>query len=297
MGGEFQHKDAGAALSQAEDNAIDRHQFEGQATGDMLYASSATQLSRKGIGNTNDVLKVVGGVPVWGPNPDRYYPQKDANCILYLPLYEYPLRDSPFDSMDANAHVVTVTGAVWSPAYPGRDSDGVDDRFSVADSSVFANLTAFSLEAQIKQDIQGYEAIISKDSGVAGGREWLLALLSTGKLFFTFFNNVTAYLETTGTLDVSDGAWHRVAVSWDGTNAIGHTLFYVDGVSDAVSSEAKSGLGAVPYDGAYPIEVGRMLADNTYCWDGKQGEFIAYNDVRTPAEIMNDYLATKWRYE
>lgn len=35
----------------------------------MLYASSATQLRRLGIGATNDVLSVVGGIPAWGSTP------------------------------------------------------------------------------------------------------------------------------------------------------------------------------------------------------------------------------------
>jgi len=65
MANELVHTDAGAQLTRTEDNAIGRHKFNNQAKGDIMYASSTTQLSRLGIGATNTVLHVIGGVPVW----------------------------------------------------------------------------------------------------------------------------------------------------------------------------------------------------------------------------------------
>lgn len=38
-------------------------------TGDLLYASSSSVLSRRAIGTTGQVLRVTGGVPVWGDPP------------------------------------------------------------------------------------------------------------------------------------------------------------------------------------------------------------------------------------
>lgn len=63
MAGEFVHASAGTVLTQAEFEAIGLHVFNNQATGDLLYASSATQLSRLGIGN--GVLYGTGGTPAW----------------------------------------------------------------------------------------------------------------------------------------------------------------------------------------------------------------------------------------
>ena len=60
---EFKHKSAGFVLTQAEDDGIDRHQFDSQAIGDILYASSPTQLRRLPIGT--GILIVSGGIPVW----------------------------------------------------------------------------------------------------------------------------------------------------------------------------------------------------------------------------------------
>lgn len=65
MGDEFIHDDPGGEISQAEFIALGLHKFNSQATGDILHASSPTQLSRLGIGSTGQILKVVAGLPAW----------------------------------------------------------------------------------------------------------------------------------------------------------------------------------------------------------------------------------------
>lgn len=65
MANELKHASVGTELSQAEWEAIGTHVFNSQATGDILYASSATQLSRVAIGATGKVLTVSGGIPAW----------------------------------------------------------------------------------------------------------------------------------------------------------------------------------------------------------------------------------------
>ena len=65
MANELKHKSQGTTLTQAEYENIDAHVCNSQAIGDLIYASSATQLSRLGIGSTNQLLTVIGGVPTW----------------------------------------------------------------------------------------------------------------------------------------------------------------------------------------------------------------------------------------
>ena len=69
MANELAHKTCGAALSQAEFEDVTLHVCNSQATGDLIYASSATQLTRLGIGATSTFLQVVGGIPAWVANP------------------------------------------------------------------------------------------------------------------------------------------------------------------------------------------------------------------------------------
>ena len=65
MANEFKHADVGGGLTEAEYDSVTGHQFASQATGDIMYASSSSQLSRLGVGATGAVLTVTGGVPVW----------------------------------------------------------------------------------------------------------------------------------------------------------------------------------------------------------------------------------------
>lgn len=67
MANEFRHSDVNTTgtLTESEYEGVGTHIFNSQATGDILYASSSTQLSRLGIGATNKILTVIGGVPTW----------------------------------------------------------------------------------------------------------------------------------------------------------------------------------------------------------------------------------------
>lgn len=65
MADEFKHKTVGTKLTQPEFEDILLHVFDAQTAGDILYASSVTQLRRLAIGSTDKVLTVVAGVPAW----------------------------------------------------------------------------------------------------------------------------------------------------------------------------------------------------------------------------------------
>ena len=71
MANELTHKDPGVELTQAEYITSDGtgHVFESQATGDILYASSATVLSRLGKGADGTVLELASGLPAWTASP------------------------------------------------------------------------------------------------------------------------------------------------------------------------------------------------------------------------------------
>lgn len=66
MASELKHKTVGTELTQAEFEGVGLHVFDSQATGDTLYASSATQLSRLAKGTAGDSL-IMGGsnIPAW----------------------------------------------------------------------------------------------------------------------------------------------------------------------------------------------------------------------------------------
>ena len=61
MANEFKHKTVGTQMTQSEYEAVGGHVLDSQAAGDLVYASSTTQLSRLGIGSAGQVLQVNSG--------------------------------------------------------------------------------------------------------------------------------------------------------------------------------------------------------------------------------------------
>ena len=71
MANEFKHKDPGTALTQDEFIASDGtgHIFDGQAAGDILYASSTTVLKNLAKATDGNVLELASGLPAWTASP------------------------------------------------------------------------------------------------------------------------------------------------------------------------------------------------------------------------------------
>ena len=66
MANELKHGSVGTELSQAEFEAVGLHVFNSQATGDVVYASSSTQLSRLAKGADNTFFQMGGSnIPEW----------------------------------------------------------------------------------------------------------------------------------------------------------------------------------------------------------------------------------------
>ena len=71
MANELRHSDVGTALSKTEWEAVGSHVLNSQAAGDLIYASSTSQLSRLAIGSANQFLVTNSGgtAPAWTSSP------------------------------------------------------------------------------------------------------------------------------------------------------------------------------------------------------------------------------------
>jgi len=65
MANEFKHGSVGAELTQAEWEGIGTHVLDSQAAGDIVYASSSSQLRRLAKGTDTHVLILSSGIPAW----------------------------------------------------------------------------------------------------------------------------------------------------------------------------------------------------------------------------------------
>ena len=69
MANELKHKAVGTVLTQVEFEATDSHALNSQATGDIIYASSTTQLSRLAKDSDNTILTLSSNIPAWTATP------------------------------------------------------------------------------------------------------------------------------------------------------------------------------------------------------------------------------------
>ena len=127
MANELKHTDVGSVLTEAEYDSITAHQFDSQATGDIMYASSSSQLSRLGIGSTGAILTVTGGVPAWDttwtptgdliPSADDTYDLGSAAAAWQDLFLEGDITLTDAGTIATSAGALTVTSAAaatWS---------------------------------------------------------------------------------------------------------------------------------------------------------------------------------------
>ena len=157
----FKHKDPCATLTQAEYIAAcgDGHIFACQATGDILYASSATVLSKLAKGNQHEILSMGGSnIPAWTASPSMTDLTISGGCITLSAATDIDLLDDnasalSFDSTgkagiidivttDCSEGVTMsgtlgVTGALTATAgiTVGSDGSGADVTFHSATGS------------------------------------------------------------------------------------------------------------------------------------------------------------------
>jgi len=206
MANEFVHGSVGTELTQAEWEGVGTHVFNSQATGDVVYASSATQLTRLGIGSANNVLTVSGGVPTWA----------------------------------AITAVGTISSGIWQGTDVGVAYGGTGASTLTANGVLIGNGT--SAVSAVDQSTKGHiligdgsgnpqmlgvgtnDHVLTADSSETTGVKWAAVTTgaaAAGTLTGTTLNSpvVTSSLTAVGT--ISSGIWQGtdVGVAYGGTGA------------------------------------------------------------------------------
>jgi hypothetical protein len=149
MANEFTHKSVGTALTQAEFEAADGtgHVLDSQAEGDIIYASSATVLSRLGKGSDGQVLTLASGVPSWAAEGSA------GDALVANPLSQFAATTSAqlagvisnetgSGSLVFATSPTLVTPALGTPtALVGTSISGTGASFTAGNVTTNANLT------------------------------------------------------------------------------------------------------------------------------------------------------------
>ena len=239
MANEFKHVSVGTEITQAEYEGTAGHVFNSQATGDIMYASSSSQLTRLGIGSTGAVLTVTGGVPAWDttwtptghliPATDDSYDLGSASAAWQDLFLEGDITLTDAGTIATSAGALTITSAAaatWST------SSGA----LTVTSGAALNLNPTAGSAIV------LDGTINVDAGVVTGAT---SITSTA-----FAGDLTG--DVTGTADTATVA---TGVTASANNSTDETVYptFVDGATGTQGIETDTGFTYNPSSGLLTI--------------------------------------------
>ena len=159
MANELKHASQGTELTQGEFEGVGLHVFDSQATGDIVYASSSTQLTRLGKATDGDVLTLASGIPSWatitsvgtigtgtwqGTAIASTYIANDSITLAKMAsgtdgnIISYDASGNPVAiATGTDGQVLTSAGAGAPPAFEDAGGGGVSVGKSIAFSIIF----------------------------------------------------------------------------------------------------------------------------------------------------------------
>ncbi|MCO6175412.1 T9SS type A sorting domain-containing protein, partial [Flavobacterium sp. NRK F10] len=148
--------------------------------------------------------------------------------------------------------------------------DGVDDYITLSNESNFDFTNQMTVEFWVNSNVmpEQWDALVVK-----GDNSWRVALTSTGTVAFTGTN---AFADFFSTSSVTDGNWHHVAVTYDGTFA----KIYIDG-----SLESQLAGTANINNSGYAVSIGKNLQMSGRNYTGNMDEVRIWNTARTIDQI------------
>jgi hypothetical protein len=132
MANEFKHKTVGTQLTQSEYEAIGGHVLDSQAAGDIIYASSTTQLSRLGIGTAGKLLAVNSGATA----PEYVAAVTGVTSVLNTALVIGRDADNDIDFATDNNIIFRAGGADQIKLIDGALLPVTDDDVDLGSSSL-----------------------------------------------------------------------------------------------------------------------------------------------------------------
>ncbi|PSG89429.1 LamG-like jellyroll fold domain-containing protein [Aurantibacter aestuarii] len=148
--------------------------------------------------------------------------------------------------------------------------DGVNDYVQIPNESNFDFTNQMTIEFWMNSNTlpEQWDALITK-----GDNSWRVALTATGTIAFAGTNAFTDFYSTTS---VTDGNWHHIATTYDGTTA----KIYVDGVL-----ENQVGATAFINNSTFNVAIGENLESTGRYFKGNIDDLRIWNIVRNTTQI------------
>ncbi len=223
--------------------------------------------------------------------PPRRY-RVESNLLLDAPLWHPDLSISPFLTKDPTHHSCTVTGAVWGTT--GRTFDAVDDKIAlpVAVYQAFANTNDFTIElwAYIETTPDGGFVYWASKNIVSNQPSIQFYVNANRTVSATVRHTAGDSVQNTFTSAAQAVGWHQLVLKWE---AATHKLYLdIDGVNSGSDATNILTFAKTDFDLA---NIGSGKTGASY--GEKIGEVRIYSRLLSISEVMQNYLATKWRYQ
>jgi hypothetical protein len=192
--------------------------------------------------------------------------------VASLLMGDILMRDSSGNGRHGTYNLVTrgAAGGLTGDTDTAATFNGTTSYGHVVPYAAWMDPANFTLEARIKTSGTGVRAILDRDGTT---RSWQLRL-NGGNLEFVKIAGGIVTITHTATLN--NGAWHHVAVTYDGTNLV----FYIDGAP--VKTTAMSS----PAGAATPIRIGcNWVGSPAAVWNGQIDEAAFYSTALSAAQI------------
>lgn len=172
--------------------------------------------------------------------------------------------------------------------------DGVDEYVTMGNVLNFERTDPFTWSAWVKTSTAGvFQSIIAKFGDSATGIDFRISNNTPGYLALFIVSNYgggnyfSVYSNGGGSpLSVTDGAWHHVVVSYDGSSSgVSGVIFYIDGMRQTTSAPADNLTSTILNSDSFTIGR-RIQAAAPQYFSGNIDEVSIHNRVLSNIEIV-----------
>ena len=222
MANEFKHKDPGGELTQAEFIASDGtgHIVESQATGDILYASSATVLKALAKGSNGDVLSLAAGIPDWTTSAAS---ATVASTVVVIDTTDTSAFVALFDSATGSLAIKTDTGITYNAGTGMLTVTGLTGPLTGNASGLSATL-AVSSGGTGATTLTDKAVLISQDSGT--DTVGTVAITSSGQIIIGGASGPAAATLTAGTNITITNGDGSISIAASGGGGVPNAFFF-----------------------------------------------------------------------
>ncbi|MFX0115177.1 MAG: LamG domain-containing protein, partial [Candidatus Hodarchaeota archaeon] len=202
----------------------------------------------------------------------------NASSVIGQALYNFTLEID--DSIDGVGH----TGSSYNTAptlRKGLAFDGIDDRVIVMDSPNLRLGASMTIELWLKTSIVPYDFALLVGKGVTSRNYALWIAPTSGKIHWQIYSAGNFNIYVNGNTKVTDGAWHHVCVTYNGSIM----AIYIDGNLDASAPFSQT-----PPTSAAPLTLGSAGIHAFY--EGFLDEVRIIGWPLTAAMIRADYISS-----